>query len=556
MVCTSMSTACVILEPVGWVVSCRITANVADLECDFLIIGSGIAALRAAIELADDGQILMLTKGGAEQGSTAYAQGGIAAAIGDADSPELHAADTTAAGDGLCRAAAVRALTERGPHYVRELIDWGARFERDTGGVIALAREGAHTVRRVLHSHDATGRELCRVLWQRIAGFPQIRVFEHALAVDVLVDDGCCLGAWFVDASGRRRSATAAATLLATGGAGQLFRETTNPPVATGDGVAIAYRAGARVVDMEFVQFHPTALDIEGAPRFLLSEALRGEGAALVNDVGKRFMEQIDPDGDLAPRDRVSRAIVREISRTGGRVYLTLETLEPSFVRKRFPTINEACRRAGLDLARDRIPVGPAAHYIMGGVDVDLRGHTSVPGLFAAGEVACSGVHGANRLASNSLLEGLVFGAAAGESMRRRAAQYGRPAASPSSPSRAVASSTPPPSPSEGVVRELMWRDVGLFRDGAGLTSALATLEEWSETLARHAVDATAARFASMVTVGRLIARAALRREESRGGHYRTDFPERDDIDWTRHVTESKGKVTGIDVGEAGHVRN
>ncbi len=531
-------------------------ARVADLECDFLIVGSGIAALRAAIELADDGQTLVLTKGGAEQGSTAFAQGGIAAAVGDTDSPELHAADTLAAGDGLCRSDAVRVLTGLGPRYVQELIDWGARFDRGPDGRVALAREAAHSVRRVLHARDATGREISRVLWQRVSGLPRVRVIEHALAVDAVVVDGRCAGAGYLDEQGRHGVVTAAATLLATGGAGQLFRETTNPPVATGDGIAIAYRAGARMADLEFVQFHPTALDVGGAPRFLLSEALRGEGAVLVNEAGARFMRHADPAGDLAPRDRVARAIAREAERTGGRVYLTLEDLQPAFVHARFPTIAAACARSGLDLARDRIPVGPAAHYLMGGVDVDLDGRTSVSGLFAAGEVACSGVHGANRLASNSLLEGLVFGAVAGAAMRRWAAAHGRPAPPPDSGARAPGSPARSAGPSENAVRDLMWRGVGLFRDGPRLTRALDTLNEWEAALEPVASNADAARLASLVTVGCLMARAALRREESRGAHYRSDYPERNDIDWTRHVTESRNGVAEIDAGRTGRIRH
>ena len=528
----------------------------ADLECDFLIVGSGIAALRAAIELSADGQTLVLTKGGAEQGSTALAQGGIAAAVGEADSPELHAADTLAAGDGLCRAEAVRVLTELGPRYVRELIDWGARFDREPDGRIALAREAAHSVRRVLHARDATGREISRVLWQRVSGLPGVRVIEHALAVDAVVTDGRCSGACFLDEQGRHGTVAAAATLLATGGAGRIFRETTNPPAATGDGIAIAYRAGARMADLEFIQFHPTALNVDGAPRFLLSEALRGEGAVLVNDAGVRFMQEVDPAGDLAPRDRVARAISREADRTGGQVYLTLEDLAPDFVHRRFPTIAAACGRVGLDLARDRIPVGPAAHYLMGGIEVDLDGRTSVAGLFAAGEVACSGVHGANRLASNSLLEGLVFGAVAGEAMRRWAADHGRPAPAPSADPGAAAPATPSGAPSESDVRDLMWREVGLFRDGPRLARALEKLVEWAAALAHPAPDADAARLASVVTVGCLMARAALRRTESRGAHFRSDFPERNDIDWARHVTESRNGVAGIDAGRTGNVRN
>lgn len=526
----------------------------ADLECDFLIVGSGIAALRAAIELADDGHTLVLTKGRAEQGSTAFAQGGIAAAVGEADSPELHAADTLTAGDGLCRLDAVRVLTELGPRYVQELIEWGARFDREPDGRIALAREAAHSVRRVLHARDATGREISRVLWRRVTDLPRVHVIEHALAVDAVVSGDRCVGARYVNEQGRHGVVTAAATLLATGGAGQLFRETTNPPVATGDGIAIAYRAGARMADLEFVQFHPTALDVGGAPRFLLSEALRGEGAVLVNEAGVRFMRDADPDGDLAPRDRVARAIAREAERTGGRVYLTLEDLQPEFVHARFPTIAAACARSALDLARDRIPVGPAAHYLMGGVDVDLDGRTSVSGLFAAGEVACSGVHGANRLASNSLLEGLVFGAVAGAAMRRWATVHGRSAA-PAAGDRPRSRPPQPAAPSESEVRDMMWRDVGLFRDGPRLTRALATLDEWATALEPAAADVNAARLTNIVTVGRLMARAALRREESRGTHFRSDFPDRNDIDWTRHVTESRNGVTGIDAGRTGRVR-
>ena len=445
-------------------------------------------------------------------------------------------------------------LSERGPRYVRELIDWGARFDREPDGRIALAREAAHSVRRVLHARDATGRELSRVLWQRVSGLPRVRLVEHALAVDVSVADGRCCGARFLDDQGRQGSVTAAATLLATGGAGRVFSETTNPPAATGDGIAIAWRAGARMADLEFTQFHPTALNVAGAPRFLLSEALRGEGAVLVNGAGVRFMQAVDPAADLAPRDRVARAIAREAERSGGQVYLTLEDLEPDFVHRRFPTVAAACGRVGLDLARDRIPVGPAAHYLMGGVETDLDGRTSIAGLFAAGEVACSGVHGANRLASNSLLEGLVFGAVAGQAMRRWAAEHGRPASATTV--SAAAPATPADAPSESEVRELLWRDVGLFRDGPRLARALEKLEAWNTAVAAPAPAAATVRLASLVTVGCLMARAALRRTESRGAHFRSDFPERNDIDWARHVTESRNGVAGIDAGSTGKVRN
>ncbi|HET7618436.1 MAG TPA: L-aspartate oxidase [Vicinamibacterales bacterium] len=487
------------------------------------MVGSGIAALRAAASLAGHGDVLILTKAEPEEGNTGHAQGGIAAAIGPDDSPALHLADTIAAGDGLCNERAAAVLVGEGPRYVRELIDWGVPFDRGADGRPALAIEAAHSVRRVLHVRDATGREIGRTLWRRVSPLPGIHVHAHARVIGLTIADGRCAGAVFVDESGTIGHAVARCTLLATGGAGQVFRETTNPRVATGDGIAMAWRAGAAVADMEFVQFHPTALKVSGQPRFLLSEALRGEGARLVNAAGEPFMTKYDPAGDLAPRDRVARGIAREAEATGAPVYLQLGHLDPAFVHDRFPLIAEACRRAGLDLARDPIPVGPAAHYIMGGVVSDLDGRTTIPGLYAAGEVACTGVHGANRLASNSLLEGLVFGARAAAAMQaeQRTSAPGEPA-------------SPQPAPfaragiGEEEVRDLMWRRVGLFRDAAGLTDALATLDPASaslESVIRDGaqLDAQGWRVASLVTVGRLIARAALDRRESRGAHYRGD---------------------------------
>ena len=321
------------------------------------------------------------------------------------------------AGDGLCDERAVRVLCDEGPRYTRELIEWGARFNRGADGEPALASEGAHTVRRVLHAADATGREIGRVLWDRISTVARIRVLKNTLAVSAIIEDGRCLGVRFIDAQGEPGRAYGRATLLATGGAGQVFAETTNPEVATGDGVALAYRAGARIADMEFVQFHPTVLEVEGAPRFLLSEALRGEGARLVDASGEPFMLRYHPAADLAPRDVVARSIVLESRRTSGPIFLSLRHLDADEVHGRFPTIAATCLKAGFDLARDLIPVGPAAHYMMGGIETDLDGRSSVSGLFAAGEVACTRVHGANRLASNSLLEGLVFGARSGRAM-------------------------------------------------------------------------------------------------------------------------------------------
>ncbi len=515
-------------------------------RADFLIIGSGIAGLRAAVELAGAGTVLLLTKAEPREGNTGYAQGGIAAAVGADDSPDLHAADTIAAGDGLCDEKAVAVLVEEGPRYVLELMDWGAAFDRGPDGRPALAIEGAHSARRVLHAHDATGREISRVLWSKVAGLPGVRTVTHARAVDlVLQSDGRCAGARFLLEDGTVETARAGAVLLATGGAGRVYSDTTNPPVATGDGLVMAYRAGARVADLEFVQFHPTALRVPGQPRFLLSEALRGEGARLVNEDGEAFMLRYDPAGDLAPRDRVARAIEREAQRTGHPVYLSMQHVDPDFVYERFPLVAETCRQAGLDLARQRIPVGPAAHYMMGGVETDLDGRTSLPGLFAAGEVACTGVHGANRLASNSLLEGLVFGARAGRAMARCELARG----DADSGARVTAASRTETLAtgriSELEVQALMWRHAGLFRDEQGLQAVLSTLEPvWREMggSADRTGDVEPARWrlANLVTLGRLIARAALRRTESRGGHYRTDYPERDDIHWKRRVSEAK----------------
>jgi L-aspartate oxidase len=512
-----------------------------DARGDFLIIGSGIAGLRAAISLAEAGDVVVLTKADPAESNTGYAQGGIAAAIGPDDSPELHARDTMAAGDGLCDPQAVDVLVREGVRYVRELLDWGARFDRSPDGQPSLGREGAHSVRRVLHARDATGREIGRVLWERVASNPRIRVLDVSLATKLLVGDRRCIGAEFVDAAGAPRHIEARATLLATGGAGQVFRETTNPAIATGDGIAMAFDAGARVTDLEFVQFHPTVMNVEGALRFLLSEALRGEGAQLVNEAGERFVQRYEPAGDLASRDLVARAIVREMERTGSPVYLTMAHLDPVFVHRRFPTIAEACRHAGLDLARDRIPVSPAAHYVMGGVETDLHGRTSLPGLMAAGEVACTGVHGANRLASNSLLEGLVFGARAGDAMK-----------APCQPARLRTADVHQVDHREGQhdaaipaafeVRDLMWRHAGLLRARPALEAAVERLRGWHRAVeAQKAVAITNRelhRVASLVTVGMLIACAALRREESRGAHFRTDFPVRDDLHWKKHVAD------------------
>jgi L-aspartate oxidase len=532
---------------------------------DFVIVGGGVAGLRAAIALAPAGRVLILTKADATESNTGYAQGGIAAAVGREDSPALHAADTIRAGDGLCDAAAVDVLVQEGPRYVRELMEWGAAFDRNPDGTPALGLEAAHSVRRILHAGDATGREIGRTLWRKVVTLASVTTINHALVTDLVAEDGAVHGVRFFDQDGGRRTVRARATLLATGGAGQVYSDTTNPAVATGDGIAVAYHAGARVADLEFVQFHPTALNLPNAPRFLISEAVRGEGARLVNGSGEPFMRRYHPDGDLAPRDVVARGIVREAERTNGPIFLTLAHLDRGLIARRFPTIVETLGNLGLDLAADRIPVGPAAHYLMGGIDTDEWGRTSLRGLFAAGETACTGVHGANRLASNSLLEGLVFGARAADAMqqppRAAAARADRvPAAS--AEARSLFQPSPAPAAAGGArrvpdlmtsdaVRALMWHSAGLFRSRRSLADAVARLDSAYEgdraAVESTPLDSDAWRRFNLLTVAHLIARAALRREESRGGHFREDFPERDDARWRVHITDEAAAMSAQD---------
>src|SRR5437588_390400 len=524
---------------------------------DYAVVGSGIAGLRAAIELSAAGNVLVLAKSHLSDSATAWAQGGIAVALSDEDEIGLHEQDTINAGDGLCRPEAVSLLVEEGPKYIAQHIEWGTEFDR-AGTKLAFTREAAHSRSRILHAQgDSTGREISRALLARAHSIPHLHLRPHAFTTQLLMDRGRVTGLRFIDETDLTlHELHAGAVLLATGGLGQIYRETTNPEVATGDGMAIAYEAGAVLSDMEFMQFHPTALAIQGAPRFLLAEALRGEGGVLRNIGLERFMKKYHDAQELAPRDVVARAIVSEMQRTEStHVYLDMTKKSEEFLQKRFPRIYETCLSCGLDLASDLAPVCPAAHYVIGGVKTDLQGRTSLPGLYAAGETAATGVHGANRLASNSLLEGLIFGALAGQAMIKEApvgkrsgtALPGSPAPLPenfspaqkeplraaSKPSAACALRTK--------IRDVMWRQVGILRSGKELTDAIKQLQTLelpkSEKPGRAGHE-----LKNLHALALLIARSGLAREESRGSHYRSDFPYRNDEDFGKHAAVQKGK--------------
>ncbi|HMT08733.1 MAG TPA: L-aspartate oxidase [Pyrinomonadaceae bacterium] len=499
-----------------------------SLETDFIVIGSGVAGLRAAIELASVGaRVTVLTKDKASESNTEYAQGGVAVVLSEDDNAELHEGDTLVAGAGLCDEQAVETLVTEGTKYIKQLIDWGTEFDRE-GGELLMGQEAAHSRRRILHAHgDSTGAEFVRSLIARAGREKTINLTPFANTESLIVKDGRCVGVRFLDPILRApREIYANAVIMCTGGAGQLYLHTTNPPVATGDGMAMAYFAGAEMADMEFVQFHPTALNIENAPRFLLTEAMRGEGGQLKNKYGERFMPRYDERMELAPRDIVSRSIVAEMRRTGTRtVYLDMTTMDEDFLKHRFPKIYDVCNSYGLNIAKDLLPVSPASHYCMGGIRTDLHGRSTLPGLYAAGEVTCTGVHGANRLASNSLLEGLVYGARAGA-----AAAEDSPKSNVQSPKTSDLGHWTldlglPSAVSTAVkkrVKRVMWERVGILRDKDGLVRALKEFDQ----IASGNLSTSSRNF---VTLAKLVAAGALWREESRGGHYRTDFTETED---------------------------
>jgi len=497
-----------------------------QLRTRFLVVGSGVAGLHTAWRASEHGSVLLLTKRSLFDSATAYAQGGIAAALGAGDSPELHRQDTLAAGAALCDAAAVQVLVEEGPARVRELQTAGANFDLDPRGKLKLGREAAHSKNRIVHAHgDQTGAEVARTLVARVRETRKIRVLEKARVLDLILRRGEAIGVR-ASIAGHPTEIIADATVLATGGCGQIYRYTTNPVVATGDGFAIAHRAGVTLADMEFVQFHPTALDTPENPLALVSEAVRGEGAILVNSRGVRFMRGRHRLAELAPRDVVARAIFRE--QRHGPVFLDARKIGKRFV-ERFPGIFALCQARGIDPRVDLIPVTPAAHYMMGGVVTDLRGRSSVPRLYAVGEVARTGVHGANRLASNSLLEGLVFAERVARDLLG-----GTPLGKMPLPGKWKV----PPLADRGAaqvaadaIRAVMWDYAGIARTARGLRTGLERLTEIEKRLPEGATEEQ-----NMLETARLVAEAALLRKESRGGHYRSDFPRAKSTWKGRHI--------------------
>ena len=513
-------------------------------ETDFIVIGSGISGLRASIELAGAGaNVSVLTKSKMSDSNTEWAQGGVAVVLSDDDNAELHEDDTLVAGAGLCDEKAVETLVVEGTRYIKQLIDWGTEFDRE-GGNLVFTREAAHSRRRILHAHgDSTGKEIVRALIARARQETAINLLPFAYVESLIVKDGRCIGVRFLDPILKApRDVFAKGVILCTGGAGQLYMHSTNPPVATGDGMAMSYFAGAEMADMEFVQFHPTALNLENAPRFLLSEAMRGEGAILRNVQGKRFMEEYDERLELAPRDIVSRSIVSEMRKTGSRhVFLDITHKGEKFLKHRFPKIHDTCKYFGLDIAKDLLPASPASHYCMGGIRTDLWGRSSIEGLYAAGEVTCTGVHGANRLASNSLLEGLVFGARAGKAALEDNVDYSvRMSESDVQSARSKVQSPESEKIATAVrkrVKRVMWERVGIVRDEESMTRALAEFEQISSSNLSNASR-------NFVTLAKLVTKAALWRVESRGGHFRTDFPNRNE-DWEFHSIQKQGEAIG-----------
>jgi L-aspartate oxidase len=510
---------------------------------DVLVIGAGLAGLRAALEVPPDLHVLVVTKDRVTESNSSYAQGGIAGVLSPEDNFENHVEDTIVAGDGLCNRSIVELVVREAPGEIEKLIEWGTQFDLE-GGLLALTREGGHSHRRIVHAlGDSTGHEVMRAVIAKARAAPNLTILDDTFTLDLLTDEsGACAGATIRHAARGTLHAWATQTILASGGCGMVYRETTNPPVATGDGMAAAYRAGAELRDMEFMQFHPTVLYVAGSARHLISEAVRGEGAYLRDAAGRRFMPDHDPRGELAPRDVVARAIFKTMAETRHpNVYLDLSHLPQELVASRFPAIGRTCRQFGLDIGRDLIPVRPGAHYMIGGVTIDAAGRTTLPGLWAAGEVTASGLHGANRLASNSLLEGLVFGALCG----RGATAAARAVPDPMRVSRQRFAL--PPGEANGdfdatdltnSLQSLMVRKMGIVRRRDWLDEARDQVDFWCRyALAREFDGRPGWELQNLLTVARLMIATASEREESRGTHFRSDFPTRDDATFCRHLT-------------------
>jgi len=536
-------------EPGRYLVSFD-TSSAPHIFTDVLVIGSGVAGLRAAIEAAEYGDVLIVTKDISREGCSAYAQGGVAVVMDSEDSIEAHVRDTLEVGCGLCNEPAVRAVITEGVERVAELMAWGAKFDARDGKLL-YTREGGHSRPRIVHARgDATGAELVDTLIAEAQVHRRIHILEHSYVLDLITRDGVCHGAVLHNTPKGMMMVWSRQTILATGGIGRLFRETTNPPVTTGDGLAMALRAGATLMDVEFVQFHPTTLYIAGASRSLISEAVRGEGGVLLNAAGERFMPGYHHDAELAPRDVVSRSIIQEMKRTGDtQVYLDLTHLGPA-LDERFPMIKSLCAEFDIDISHDLIPVRPSAHYSVGGVATDMRGRTNIEGLFVCGEAACTGFHGANRLGSNSLLEGLVMGKRTGEAA---GSLLKRP--SPRTGPYHMGLSTEKSRPAaidladvEISLRSLMWRHAGVERHELGLVTASERIDFWCKYIIEREFEKTSGwELQNMLTVAKVVIQLARNREESRGCHFRSDFPKRDDANWKKHSMFNRGgEVQGV----------
>lgn len=533
-----------------------------QMVTDVLVIGGGVAGLRAAIAAAENGaEVVLLAKESIEQSNTWWAQGGVAAVLQPLDSVEAHIKDTQEVGVGLCDHDAVRITVEEGPERVLELMNWGANFDREIGNAhdLAYGLEGGHSYARILHAYgDATGKELAQTLINRVKFFEAIQVQEYAFAIDLVTDENRCLGAIAL-IDGKAQLIFARRTILASGGAGQLWRESTNPKIATADGHAMAYRAGAVLSDMEMVQFHPTTLYVAGSSRALITEAVRGEGAHIVDRTGHRFMPEYHESAELAPRDVVARAIIEQVRKTHfTHVFLDMRHISSERMQLRFPQFIRLCAQFELDPAKDLIPIYPATHYMIGGVQADLSGQTSLLGLYAVGEASCSGLHGANRLASNSLLEGLVFGARAGAQAAREAKLNNIHF------SQHVEHRIPPSTRTEldltdvkSSLRSIMWRNVGIERSGARLTETLDILSLWSRYIMDKIFDSrideqraiSGWELQNMISVSVLVTLAANARTESRGAHFRLDYPNRDDKNWRAHLQWQRPNEIPMRVG-------